>query len=117
MPRAAFSVELAAELGARIAEGRQTAPTRPHPNAPASPEALKLAGPAIAAVGMFRDASPAAANDRPPAAEKAARLAAIAVILVIAAVMAGGVLAARWWVRVVRNRRERRQWDDLVARH
>jgi hemerythrin-like domain-containing protein len=54
--RAAFSAELAAELGTKIAEGKKTAPTRPHPHAPDSPGALKATGPAVAAVDKARDA-------------------------------------------------------------
>ena len=36
----------AAVLGSKIAEGKKTAPTRPHPRTPPSPGALKAAGPA-----------------------------------------------------------------------
>jgi hypothetical protein len=43
--RAALNTERAAELGTQIAEGKKTAPTRPHPHTPPSPAALKTAGP------------------------------------------------------------------------
>jgi heme exporter protein D len=39
------------------------------------------------------------------------------VVLPIAIVVVGGVLAARVCLRVMRRCRERRMWDDLVARH
>jgi hemerythrin-like domain-containing protein len=55
--RLAFSVELANELGTKIAEGKESAPTRPHPNTPASPGVLKTAGPAVAAADKVRDAA------------------------------------------------------------
>jgi hypothetical protein len=54
--RVALPAELAAALGTKIAEGKKTAPTRPHPNAPASPGVLKTAGPAVAAADKARDA-------------------------------------------------------------
>jgi hypothetical protein len=37
--------------------GQKTAPTRPHPRTPASPAALKTAGPAVAAADRARDAA------------------------------------------------------------
>jgi len=54
--RTALNTERAAELGAQIAEGKKTAPTRPHPHTPPSPGALKTAGPAVAAADKARDA-------------------------------------------------------------
>jgi hemerythrin-like domain-containing protein len=39
--RTALNTEQAAELGTQIAEGKKTAPTRPHPRTPPSPGALK----------------------------------------------------------------------------
>ncbi|MCW2933840.1 MAG: hypothetical protein JWM19_4802 [Actinomycetia bacterium] len=53
--RLALSPQAAAELGTKIAEGKKTAPTRPHPHAPASPGVLKTAGPAVAAADRARD--------------------------------------------------------------
>ena len=43
--RPVLSAQTAAELGAKIAEGKKTAPTRPHPHTPPSPGVLKAAGP------------------------------------------------------------------------
>jgi hypothetical protein len=54
--RAALSAEQAAEIGTKIAEGKKTAPTRPHPHTPPSPGVLKTAGPAAAATDKARDA-------------------------------------------------------------
>jgi Hemerythrin HHE cation binding domain len=53
--RAVLPAETAAELGAKIAEGKATAPTRPHPHTPPSPGVLKAAGPAVAAADKARD--------------------------------------------------------------
>jgi hemerythrin-like domain-containing protein len=53
--RAALSREQAEEIGTKIAEGKKTAPTRPHPNTPPSPGVLKAAGPAAAATDKLRD--------------------------------------------------------------
>jgi hypothetical protein len=44
-------------------------------------------------------------------------LAAGVLILAFAVVATGCVLVARVCLRAVRYRRERLQWDDLVARH
>lgn len=44
-------------------------------------------------------------------------LAAGILLLVFAIVVTGFVLLARLCLRAVRRRRERLQWDDLVARH
>ena len=54
--RSVLSAQTAAELGAKIAEGKKTAPTRPHPHTPPSPGVLKAAGPAVAAADKARDA-------------------------------------------------------------
>ena len=40
-----------------VTDGRENAPTRPHPKTPASPGVLKTAGPAIAAADRLRDAA------------------------------------------------------------
>lgn len=53
--RNALSAEEAKEMGAKIEEGKKTAPTRPHPHTPASPAALKSAGPVAAAADKARD--------------------------------------------------------------
>ncbi len=54
--RTALNTERAAELGTQIAEGKKTAPTRPHPHTPPSPGVLKGAGPVVAAADKARDA-------------------------------------------------------------
>ncbi|MET8638591.1 hemerythrin domain-containing protein [Streptomyces sp. NPDC004096] len=43
------------ELGRLLARAKQTAPTRPHPNAPVEPPALAFAGPVAAAYDRLRD--------------------------------------------------------------
>jgi hypothetical protein len=53
--RTALPAETSAELGEKIAEGKKTAPTRPHPHTPSSPGALKAAGPVAAAADKARD--------------------------------------------------------------
>jgi hemerythrin-like domain-containing protein len=55
--RSVLSAEVVGELGTKIAEGKKTAPTRPHPHTPASPSVLKTAGPAVAAADKARDAA------------------------------------------------------------
>jgi hemerythrin-like domain-containing protein len=53
--RTALPAEQAEEIGTKIAEGKKTAPTRPHPHTPPSPGALKTAGPMAAAADKARD--------------------------------------------------------------
>jgi hemerythrin-like domain-containing protein len=53
--RAALTAETAAELGTKIADGKSSAPTRPHPHTPPTPGALKTAGPVAAATDKVRD--------------------------------------------------------------
>ena len=53
--RTALPAETAAEIGEKIAKGKKTAPTRPHPHTPPSPGALKAAGPVAAAADKARD--------------------------------------------------------------
>jgi Hemerythrin HHE cation binding domain len=53
--RTALNTDRAAELGAQIADGKKTAPTRPHPHTPPSPGALKVAAPVAAATDWARD--------------------------------------------------------------
>lgn len=61
--RAALTPEEARSIGDKIAEGKKTAPTRPHPNTPASPGVLKTAGPAVAAADRARDAATGRGRD------------------------------------------------------
>ena len=53
--RTALNTGRAAELGTQIAEGKKTAPTRPHPHTSPSPGALKAAGPVAALADKTRD--------------------------------------------------------------
>jgi hypothetical protein len=55
--RTALSAQEASGLADKIEQGKKTAPTRPHPHAPASPAALKTVGPAVAAADRVRDAA------------------------------------------------------------
>jgi hemerythrin-like domain-containing protein len=54
--RSALTAEEADDLGRELAEAKETAPTRPHPNTPSTPGLLKTAGAAVAAADRFRDA-------------------------------------------------------------
>jgi hemerythrin-like domain-containing protein len=54
--RAALNADQAGQLGTKLAEGKKSAPTRPHPHTPASPGVLKTAGPAAAMADKARDA-------------------------------------------------------------
>ena len=54
--RQVLSAEQARELGDKLTNAKEHGPTRPHPHAPASPDVLKTAGPAVAAVDKLRDA-------------------------------------------------------------
>jgi len=54
--RAVLTAQQADELGGKLEAGKKTAPTRPHPHVPASPGALKTAGPVAAAADKARDA-------------------------------------------------------------
>jgi hypothetical protein len=55
--RAALTAQEADDLGDKLLKARQSAPTRPHPNTPASPGLLKTAGPAVSAADKLRDAA------------------------------------------------------------
>jgi hemerythrin-like domain-containing protein len=55
--RKVLSAEEANELGVKLEQSKKTAPTRPHPNTPASAGVLKSAGPAVAAADKLRDAA------------------------------------------------------------
>lgn len=61
--RSVLSAKVSGELGTKIAEGKKTAPTRPHPHTPASPSVLKTAGPAVAAADKVRDAATGRGTD------------------------------------------------------
>jgi hemerythrin-like domain-containing protein len=54
--RLALTAQQAEELGGKLEAAKKTAPTRPHPHTPASPGALKTAGPVAAAADKARDA-------------------------------------------------------------
>jgi hypothetical protein len=53
----------AAGLGQKLAEGKQAAPTRPHPGMPAHPGVLKGAGPVVGAADRLRDAASGRGQD------------------------------------------------------
>jgi hypothetical protein len=53
--RISLSRQQADELGSKLEAAKKTAPTRPHPRAPASPGALKTVGPVVAAADRVRD--------------------------------------------------------------
>jgi hypothetical protein len=61
--RSVLPAETAADLGIKIAEGKKTAPTRPHPHTPPSPGVLKTAGPAVAAADKARDRATGRGSD------------------------------------------------------
>ena len=61
--RATLTEEEAVSIGDKIAAGKKTAPTRPHPNTPPSPGVLKGAGPAVAAADRLRDAASGRGRD------------------------------------------------------
>jgi hemerythrin-like domain-containing protein len=54
--RAVLTPEEANEMGAKLQEAKENAPTRPHPNAPSSPGAQKAAGPVAGLLDKARDA-------------------------------------------------------------
>jgi hemerythrin-like domain-containing protein len=54
--RRVLSASAAEELGTELVRGKDTAPTRPHPDAPPRPGILKAGGPAVAAADRIRDA-------------------------------------------------------------
>jgi hemerythrin-like domain-containing protein len=55
--RAALGAEQSEDLGRKLVQAKETAPTRPHPKTPGTPGALKTAGPAVAAADRIRDAA------------------------------------------------------------
>jgi hemerythrin-like domain-containing protein len=54
--RQVLSASATEELGTELVRGKDTAPTRPHPDTPPRPGILKAAGPAEAAADRIRDA-------------------------------------------------------------
>jgi Hemerythrin HHE cation binding domain len=54
--QAVLPAQEAEELGRKIADGKMTAPTRPHPRTPPVPGVLRATGPAVAAADKARDA-------------------------------------------------------------
>ena len=61
--RTVLTEDEAGTIGDKIEQGRKTAPTRPHPNTPASPSLLKTAGPAVAAADRARDTASGRGQD------------------------------------------------------
>ena len=61
--RGTLTEEEAVSIGDKIAAGKKTAPTRPHPNTPPSPGVLKGAGPAVAAADRVRDTATGRGRD------------------------------------------------------
>jgi hypothetical protein len=55
--REVLSTEQADDLGRKLEQGKNTAPTRPYQHTPPSPGLLKAAGPAVAAADRLRDAA------------------------------------------------------------
>jgi hypothetical protein len=53
--RAVLTTQQANELGEALIKAKESGPTRPHPNTPASPGALKATGPAVGLAGKARD--------------------------------------------------------------
>jgi hypothetical protein len=63
--RTTLPPEAAEEIGTKIAEGKKSAPTRPHPKTPPSPGALKAAGPVVAAADKMRDKASGRGAEKP----------------------------------------------------
>ncbi|WP_395311626.1 hemerythrin domain-containing protein [Mycobacterium sp. AMU20-3851] len=63
---AAVSREELATLGEKLERAKKIAPTRPHPDTPPSPAALKTVGMVAATVDHIRDAASGRAADNPP---------------------------------------------------
>jgi hemerythrin-like domain-containing protein len=55
--RAALTADEAENLGRELEDGKENAPTRPHPNTPTSPGLRKVAGAVVAAADRLRDAA------------------------------------------------------------
>ena len=54
--QAACSEQELAELGAKVQQAKEMAPTRPHPSAPDTPPMNKVLGPPMGLVDRMRDA-------------------------------------------------------------
>ncbi|AYF78529.1 hemerythrin domain-containing protein [Nocardia yunnanensis] len=67
-PQLAASVppEVLEELGDKMAKAKKLAPTRPHPQTPSTPGALKTTGMFAAVVDRIRDAATGRARHKPP---------------------------------------------------
>jgi hypothetical protein len=63
---AAVSHDELVRLGEKLEAAKKVAPTRPHPDTPPSPIALKTVGMATAMVDHVRDAASGRAGDNPP---------------------------------------------------
>ena len=61
--RGTLTEDEAISIGGKIAAGKKTAPTRPHPGTPPSAGVLKGAGPAVAATDRLRDAASGRGRD------------------------------------------------------
>ena len=61
--RGTLTEEEAASIGDKIAAGKKTAPTRPHPNTPPAPGVLKGAGPVVGAADRLRDTATGRGRD------------------------------------------------------
>lgn len=64
--RAAVSHEELEKLGEKLERAKKIAPTRPHPDTPPSPAALKTVGMVAATMDHIRDAATGRAADNPP---------------------------------------------------
>ncbi len=62
----AVSREELVKLGEKLERAKKIAPTRPHPNTPPSPGALKTVGMVAATMDHIRDAATGRAADNPP---------------------------------------------------
>lgn len=63
---AAVSREELVTLGEKLERAKKIAPTRPHPDTPPSPTALKTVGMVAATIDHVRDAASGRAADNPP---------------------------------------------------
>ncbi|HEX4063591.1 MAG TPA: hemerythrin domain-containing protein [Streptosporangiaceae bacterium] len=61
--RTRISAEEAADLGEKLAKGKESAPTRPHPHTPPNEGVLKAAGPVVATADKARDAATGRGKD------------------------------------------------------
>lgn len=61
--RGSITAEQSEELGEKLATGKESAPTRPHPHTPPKEGVLKAAGPVAAAADKMRDAATGRGQD------------------------------------------------------